>query len=85
MQKVWGFSDKKFEKNPIKVFDAPKLLYFSMASFAELYLLGSAKKEISKSVSRMVETSRATMSRTKKSINNLLSKAGGGIESLLGA
>lgn len=85
MQKVWSFSDKKSEKNPINVFDTHKLLYFSMASFAELYLSGSAKKEISQSVSRMMETSRATMSRTKKSINNLLSKAGGGIERLLGA
>jgi len=85
MQKVWGFSDKKSENSPIKVFDAHKLLYFSMASFAEIYLSNSAKKEISKSVSRIMKTSRATISGTKEGINNLLSKAVGGIEKLLGS
>lgn len=73
----------KSEKNSIKVFDAPKVLYFSMTSFAELYLSDNTKKEISKSVSRIIETSRATISRTKEGINNLLSKAEEGIEKLL--
>ncbi|MBI2135287.1 hypothetical protein HYU09_04820 [Candidatus Woesearchaeota archaeon] len=55
-----------------------------MASFAEIYLSGSAKKEISQSVSRLINKSSEAVSKAKGSISRFFLKAEDGIEKLLG-
>src|SRR3989338_6706155 len=83
MQKAQDFIRKRLERKQNKVFDASKVLYFSMASFAEIYLSNNIVFMAKRSIMKAKNKSGKLLKKTRKNLTRLISKPSGGIDALL--